>query len=97
MSGKKEDVVVVWLQRDLRLHDNPALQAALAHATCVVRIPPRIWNFVVIVGGAPLFPPAGFALAQVTILDFTGADLYLGPRRGRSIPTWPSVEMVASE
>jgi DNA photolyase len=97
MSGKKEDVVVVWLQRDLRLHDNPALQAALAHAKCVVRITSANWNLVVIVGGAPLFPPAGFTVAQVTVLDSAGADVHLGPRRGRPIPTRPSVKVVASE
>ena len=30
------DVVVLWLQRDLRLHDNPALTAALVTAKRVV-------------------------------------------------------------
>lgn len=31
------DVAVVWLSRDLRLHDNPALSAALVAARRLVR------------------------------------------------------------
>jgi deoxyribodipyrimidine photolyase len=33
------DTAVYWLQRDLRLHDNPALNAALLTARKVVRYP----------------------------------------------------------
>ena len=50
------DVAVVWLSRDLRLHDNPALSAALLAARKVVRC------FL-------LLSPAGLWTGQLAVLE----------------------------
>ena len=35
---------LVWLTRDLRLHDHPALRTALGVATAVVAVPPNTFD-----------------------------------------------------
>ena len=62
--GDTMDTRIVWFRRDLRLHDLPALHAALADATDDTRVVPLfVWDPAIVergrVSSAPMFNPPG--------------------------------------